>query len=273
MSAPASSAACCRDERRRRHAEVGARRRVRAPDAVAPLDDVEIDLEDARLRQRRLEPPRDDQLAQLAQRIARGREIQVLGELLRDACSRRAARRRVSSACCIGHADLLDVDPLVLPERAVFGDQHGALQVAARCASTAPSADRSEGLAVALGLARPQLHERGGLRVGGGERPHVGHRQVDVDDGAERQRAGHARASATAAVPFLARNDDLDPRAGRRLRARRRRGSSPPGVAAVTAPADRPASAGQVSPAREPCRGRCGLGRMPRPRSPTADGS
>src|SRR5688500_8142215 len=49
-------------QRRRRHPEVGARRRFGAPDAVAPLDYVQIDFEDPRLRQRRLETARDDQL-------------------------------------------------------------------------------------------------------------------------------------------------------------------------------------------------------------------
>ena len=71
-------------ERRRRRAEVRARRRLHAVDAVAPLDHVQVQLEDPRLGQLGFEPPGDDQLAQLAQRIPRRRQIEVLGELLRD---------------------------------------------------------------------------------------------------------------------------------------------------------------------------------------------
>src|SRR5262245_44178533 len=71
-------------ERRSRYAEVGSRGGLRAPDAVAPFDDVEIELEDARLGQGDFEPPRDDELLDLSERVVRRREIQVLRQLLRD---------------------------------------------------------------------------------------------------------------------------------------------------------------------------------------------
>ena len=58
-----------RSERRRRLMKVGLRRSLRAVDTVAPLDHIQIQLEDTRLLQLRLEPPRDDQLAELSQRI------------------------------------------------------------------------------------------------------------------------------------------------------------------------------------------------------------
>ena len=143
MIAPASSAACCTRQRRRRHAEVVARRRLGAPDAVAPLDHVQIDLEDARLRQRRLEPPRDDQLAQLAQRVARRRQVEVLGELLRDRAG--AARRLALSRCSSGSTSRisLDVDAFVLARTRCPRPPAPRASGSARCASTAPSAGRT----------------------------------------------------------------------------------------------------------------------------------
>ena len=65
-------------------------RGFRAVDAVAPLDHVQIQLEDPLLGQLRFETARDQQLAHLADRILRRRQIQVLGELLRDRARRRA---------------------------------------------------------------------------------------------------------------------------------------------------------------------------------------
>src|SRR5579862_1636826 len=58
--------------------EVGARSGLGAVDAVAPLDDVEVQLEDAGLLQLGLEPPRDDELFELPERIPRRRQIQIL---------------------------------------------------------------------------------------------------------------------------------------------------------------------------------------------------
>ena len=79
------------DERRfrqrqlaRRLAEIAPRRRVDAVGAAAQIDAVEIELEDVRLRQPRLEPDRERQLLELARERAVGREIEVLGELLRQ---------------------------------------------------------------------------------------------------------------------------------------------------------------------------------------------
>ena len=84
MMAAASSAASLGAELGCRFVKIGARRRLGAVDAVAPLDHVQIQLENPRFLQLGFEPPRDDQLAQLAQRILRRREIEVLRELLRD---------------------------------------------------------------------------------------------------------------------------------------------------------------------------------------------
>ena len=92
-----------------------------APDAVAPFNQVQVQLEDPHLAQLGFEPPRDQELRQLAIRIARRRQIEILRELLRD---RRSAAERLG-AIPVGlerRADLADVDPLVREERGVLGD-------------------------------------------------------------------------------------------------------------------------------------------------------
>ncbi len=71
-------------ERRSGRPEVPARRRLRAVHAIAPLDHVEIHLENAALAESALQANRQQNLRHLAERIARGAEVQVLRELLRD---------------------------------------------------------------------------------------------------------------------------------------------------------------------------------------------
>ena len=83
MIAPARSAACSRTATPRERRSTCGPPPPR-PRPVAPLDDVQIDLEDARLGQRRFQAARDDQLAQLPERIVRRRQIEVLRQLLRD---------------------------------------------------------------------------------------------------------------------------------------------------------------------------------------------
>src|SRR5207247_642423 len=84
-------------EARRRDAKVGAARRVHAPQPGPPLRHAQIQLQDAILRERELEPQRRDRLFELAERVARGREVQVLGELLRD---RARSAERVARPVC-----------------------------------------------------------------------------------------------------------------------------------------------------------------------------
>ena len=95
---------CARNARRRRHrgetrrllgrklrgrnAEVALRRSLGTEHAVAPLDHVEVELEDALLRQHCFQQHGHDGLLGLAHVAFRGRQEQVLRELLRD---RRAA--------------------------------------------------------------------------------------------------------------------------------------------------------------------------------------
>ena len=68
------------------------------------------------------------ELAQLAQRVLRRRQIQVLRQLLRDraAAAHEPPARPVDLERLL---QLLEVHALVLPERVVFGDEDGALQV------------------------------------------------------------------------------------------------------------------------------------------------
>src|SRR5215204_2980821 len=63
-------------------AEVGLRRGLRAVDAVAPLDDVEVDFQYPTLRERTLQKVRDGGLLDLTRRRPLRREVEVLGELL-----------------------------------------------------------------------------------------------------------------------------------------------------------------------------------------------
>jgi hypothetical protein len=71
-------------ERRRGEPEVVARRGLRAVDPAAELDHVEIELQYPPLGEMPFQRPRQQGLLDLPQRIARGRQPEVLGELLRD---------------------------------------------------------------------------------------------------------------------------------------------------------------------------------------------
>ena len=108
--------------------KIRTRRGLRAVHAVAPLDHVQVQLEDPRLRQLGLEPPRDDQLAQLANRVFRRRQVEVFRELLRDGApaAQQSAARPVDDERFL---QLFEVDAFVLPERIVFSHQHGAFQL------------------------------------------------------------------------------------------------------------------------------------------------
>src|ERR1044071_8259479 len=63
-------------------AKVGSCGLRHAPQAIAPFDDVEIELEDAALVERALQPARDQGLAKLAVQRARGAAVEVAHELL-----------------------------------------------------------------------------------------------------------------------------------------------------------------------------------------------
>ena len=80
-------------ERRCGPPEIPPGRRIHTEDPVPPFDQIHVQLQDALLAQILLQQHRNDHFPGLPQGILRGREVQVLGQLLRDRASPRAARR------------------------------------------------------------------------------------------------------------------------------------------------------------------------------------
>jgi hypothetical protein len=98
-------------------------------------------------------------------------------------------RYRFFASCCVmvlapRVADLLEVDPLVLPEGPVFRDDHRALQMLRDPRVRDPSV-----LPPLRPLTRAHLHPRGRRRVGLRQHAHVGKREVDMRE----QREGRCR--------------------------------------------------------------------------------
>ena len=124
----ASRAACSAESCAAGDAEVALRRGLGAEDAVAPLDHVEVELEDALLRQHRLQQHGDHRLLRLAHVALLGRQEQVLRELLRD---RRAARHDAALFLVLleRFLDAVPVEPRVLDEFRVLGGDHRALEL------------------------------------------------------------------------------------------------------------------------------------------------
>ena len=181
-------------------AEVGARRRFAAEDAVAPLDHVQVDLENPALAEAGLEPPRDEQLAQLAHGNARRRQVEVLRQLLGDGAG--AAREAAILPVAFERGlDLVEVDAVVIEERGVLRDDHRALQMRRDLPVGHPAVADAELALLRLRLSHPQFHERRGLRVLLRKHPDVWQGQVDVDDVAEGK--GCRSQQATPKTPHL----------------------------------------------------------------------
>src|SRR6185436_20234061 len=106
---------------RRGLAEVAPGRGLDAERPGAELDQVEVQLEDPLLREMALEPAGDRELSELAPGGPGRREVEVLGELLRD---RRAADLELALFPVLleGAAHRVPVDALVLPEAGILGD-------------------------------------------------------------------------------------------------------------------------------------------------------
>src|SRR5258705_64792 len=162
---------------------------------------VQVDLEDPRLRQLGFEAARDDQLAQLADGVARRRQVQVLRQLLRDGAPA-ANRLPFLDVVPDRNLQLLHVDPLVLPEGVVFGDEHGALQVLRDARVGDPHLVMTERLALLRGFAFAQLSECGRLRIGGRQDPALGQRQVDVREEGEHERGERAQTAKDGTAGF-----------------------------------------------------------------------
>ncbi len=161
---------------------------LRPEDPVPPLDHVQIDFENPRLGERRLEAAGDDELAQLAQRAARGRQVEILRQLLGN---RAGAANGTTLLPVDAHrlAKLFQVDPLVIPECSVLRHQNRPLQRLGDSGIRDPSLDVAYALPFTGRRGGSQLHERGcrGIRLG--EYADVGKRQVDVGEGSKGDRA------------------------------------------------------------------------------------
>jgi len=171
--------------------------------AVAPLDDVEVDLEDARLGQVIFEREGDQDLAQLADEAAPRRQVQVLGQLLGD----RAAADRHRALVPVGRDRVLErmqVDAVVAVEAFVLGVDHRGAQVARDRRQRPPLPLERERLAGGLGVRAPQVDERRRGRVLDGEPRGVGDRAPQPQR-AHRDREGgdldEATGGAEPAVP------------------------------------------------------------------------
>mmetsp|Transcript_6765 Transcript_6765/g.28422 ORF Transcript_6765/g.28422 Transcript_6765/m.28422 type:complete len:347 (-) Transcript_6765:4243-5283(-) len=117
--------------------EVVARRGLGAEQAFAPLDAVQIDLQDAALVQQPLEHQRDDKLLALAQQRALAGQEQVLGQLLADGGAAdhlgHALAPRLDPGLGLlvllpGALEGVPVDAAVLGEAIVLAGDHGALE-------------------------------------------------------------------------------------------------------------------------------------------------
>ena len=83
----------------------------------------------------------------------------------------------------------------MLPERIVFGDRDGALEARRDVTVAHPLLQMPGRLALVARLTGTELHERRRCWVDGSERPHVGQRQVHVDEERETQSRQNQRAS------------------------------------------------------------------------------
>ena len=124
--------------------------------------------------------------------IPRRRQVEVLGELLRDGAA--AARELALLPVLLERLlQLVEVDALVREERGVLGDQHRALELRRDALVRHPPLHLHGLAAGGRGLARPQIHERRRLGIGLRERADVGQRQVDPREDGEpcRRRRRH----------------------------------------------------------------------------------
>ena len=176
---------------------------LRAEDPRAPLDHVQVELEDAVLVQPPLQSLGHDQLQGLPEKGAVRAEVQVLGELLRD----RAApsdlvpvRPRVGDGPRQGSqvrgtppgelpvtapADFLGerhpVDPPVLAEAIILRHEHGAHEVRRDVSEPPPLVSELERRPRGVGFPETLLDERRALGIPGGQGPRVG--DDDIPDG------------------------------------------------------------------------------------------
>ena len=135
--------------------------------------------------------------------ILRRREVEILGELLRNGAG--AARELHALEVDLHRLlELLEVDAAVLPERRVFGHDHGALQARRDASVVHPALHAARRLALVDRLALAQLDERRGRRILRAQDAHVGKRQVDVRGARESNGEEHRDDSPSRAHPQAA---------------------------------------------------------------------
>ena len=135
-----------------------------AEDALAPFDDVEVDLEDPALVHHVLDHDRNQRFLALAPRRALTREEQVLRELLRDG----RATRDDPALATILLARLLDrlpVEALMIHEARVFRDHDRALEVRRDARVRDPGVLEARARIALAHLLEPGAHECGGIRI------------------------------------------------------------------------------------------------------------
>ena len=119
-------------------AEVAPRRRLHPVGAGAQIDPVQVEGEDLVLVEPGLEPDRQRQLLQLAAQRALGREVEVLGQLLRDRAA--AGHHRAGPDIVDQGADQADrVDAEMVTEAPVLGRDHRLRPARARSRPAARS--------------------------------------------------------------------------------------------------------------------------------------
>ena len=162
-------------------------------DPIVELHHVHVERQDPLLRERPLEPHREQRLPDLPPQALLGAEPQVLGELLRD--GRRAAGEAVVLEIVPGRVlDRVPVDPLVPVEVPVLGEDHRLQQPARDPLQGDGDLARAEGAALLPGLGAALLDQGGrardlprqGGRVGEGDPQRAGrHRGQGEERGAE----------------------------------------------------------------------------------------
>ena len=155
----ASLAACSASSWAADRAEIVARSGFAAEHAVAPLDDVQIDLENATFVQDRFEQHRDQRFLALAPVAALARQEQVLRELLRN---RRSAGDDATLAQVLVHRvlDAFPVESFVLDESCVFRGDHRALEMDRNALIRHPDVLQARAGARFLQFGQPHSHER-----------------------------------------------------------------------------------------------------------------
>ena len=139
------------------------RGRLAAENPVAPLDDVEVELEDAPFVEDGFQHHRDRGFLGLAPVASLSRKKQVLGQLLRN---RRASGDDPAFAHILVHRQLnaVPVEAFVIDELRIFGGNHRLLEIDRNPLVGHPHVLQARLRPLGLQLGKPHRHERGFAR-------------------------------------------------------------------------------------------------------------